>query len=93
MPQITFEESKYDEIIRLVTKDGWYKGNAKAPADLPNYLLEPRGKSKPGIPTMDEEIAAYQQGYAEGMAEREKGKIGPENPYSHDNVLRRLALE
>ena len=71
MPQITFEESKFDEIIRLVTKDGWYKGNAKAPADLPNYLLEPRGKTKPGIPTFDEEITAYRKGYAEGMAARQ----------------------
>lgn len=93
MPQITFEESKYDEIIRLVTKDSWYNGNKMASAELPPYLLEPRGKSKPGIPTMDEEIAAYQQGYAEGMAAREEGKIGADNPYSHDNVLRRLALE
>lgn len=93
MPQITFEESKFDEIIRLVTKDGWYNGNRMAPADLPNYLLEPRGKTKPGIPSLEEEIAAYHRGYAEGMAAREEGKIGPDNPYSHDNVLRRLVLE
>ena len=93
MPQITFEETKYDEIIRLDTKDGWYNGNRMTSAELPAYLLEPRGKSKPGIPAMDEEIAAYQQGYAEGMAAREEGKIGPDNPYSHDNVLRRLALK
>jgi hypothetical protein len=90
MQQITFEESKFDEIIRLVTKDGWYKGNAKAPADLPNYLLEPRGKTTPGIPSLDEEITAYRKGYAEGMAARQEGKTGPDNPYSHDNVLLRL---
>jgi hypothetical protein len=93
MPQITFEETKYDEIIRLDTKDGWYNGNRMASAELPPYLLEPRGKSKPGIPTMDEEIAAYQKGYAEGMVARQEGKRGPENPYTRDNILRRMALE
>jgi len=93
MPQITFQETKYDEIIRLDTKAGWYNGNRMVSADLPVYLLETRGKAKPGIPTLEEEIAAYQQGYAEGMAAREEGKIGPDNPYSHDNVLRRLTLE
>lgn len=91
MPQITFEESKFDEIIRLVTKDGWYKGNAKVPADLPSYLLEPRGKTKPGIPTLDEEITAFRKGYVEGMAARQEGKEGPDNPYSHDNVLKGLS--
>lgn len=93
MPQITFEESKYDEIIRLDTKAGWYNGNKMASADLPAYLLESRGKAKPGIPTLDEEINAYHRGYAEGVAARQEGKRGPENPYTHDNVLRRLALE
>ena len=95
--QDTFEESKYDEIIRLITKDGWYNGNAMVPADLPGYLLEPRGKIRPGIPTLEEEIAAYQKGYAEGMAAKMAakmaGKIGSDNPYTCDNVVRRLAVE
>ena len=43
MPQITFEESKYDEIIRLVTKDGWYNGN-KIPASARATTL-PSGAS------------------------------------------------
>ena len=93
MPQITFEETKYDEIIRLDTKDGWYNGNRMASAELPGYLLEPRGKTGPGIPTLEEEIDAYHRGYAEGEAARQEGKRGPDNPYSHDNVLRRLALK
>lgn len=93
MPQITFEETKYDEIIRLDTKAGWYNGNRISSSELPAYLQEPRGKSKRGIPTLDEEIAAYQKGYAEGMAARQEGKRGPENPYTHDNVLRRMAIE
>ena len=92
MPQATFQETKYDEIIRLDTKDGWYNGNRMASAELPAYLQEPRGKSKPGIPTLEEEIAAYQKGYAEGMAARQDGKVGPDNPFSHDNILRRMAL-
>ncbi len=92
MPQATFQEIKYDEIIRLDTKDGWYNGNRMASAELPPYLLEPRGKSKPGIPTLEEEIAAYRKGYAEGMAARQDGKRGPENPYTRDNILRRMAL-
>lgn len=93
MPQSTFEESKYDEIIRLHAKNGWYNGNRMSSAELPAYLQEPRGKSKAAIPTLDEEIAAYQRGYAEGAAARQDGKRGPDNPYSHDNVLRRLALK
>ena len=93
MPQITFEETKYDEIIRLDTKDGWYRGNRMESEDLPGYLLEPRGKIRPGIPTLDEEIAAYRKGYAEGALARQEGKQGPENPYSHDNILRRMAIE
>lgn len=44
MPQNTFEESKFDEIIRLDTKDGWYNGNKMASAELPGYLLELPGE-------------------------------------------------
>lgn len=93
MPQITFEETKYDEIIRLDTKDGWYNGNRMASAELPGYLQVSRGKTGRGIPTLEEEIDAYERGYAEGMAARQDGKIGPENPYTHDNILRRMALD
>jgi hypothetical protein len=90
MPQITLEETDHERIIRLHTKNGWYSGNAMASAELPGYLLEPRGKTGPGIPTLEEEIDAYRRGYAEGAAARQEGKRGPENPYTHDNILRRL---
>ena len=66
MPQITFEETKYDEIIRLDTKDGWYNGNRMASAELPGYLQVPRGKTGPGIPTLEEEIDAYRAGICRG---------------------------
>jgi len=93
MPQISFEESKYNEIIRLDKKAGWYKGSAMASANLPAYLQEPRGKAKLGIPSLEEEIAAYRKGYAEGLAARQDGKRGPDNPYSYDNIVRRMAIE
>ena len=93
MPQIELEETKYDEIIRLHKKNGWYSGNRRESADLPGYLQVPRGKAGPGIPTLEEEIDAYHRGYAEGMAARDEGKIGPENPYTRDNILRRMAIE
>ena len=92
MPQIELEESDHERIIRL-HKNGWYSGNRLESAELPSYLQVPRGKAGPGIPTLDEEIAAYWKGYAEGTVARQDGKRGPDNPYSHDNVLRRLALE
>ena len=34
----------------------------------------PGGKSKPGIPTLEEEIDAYHRGYAEGALARQEGK-------------------
>lgn len=89
--QLTFEETDHDRIIRLNTKNGWYAGCAKASAEIPDYLLEPRGKTGPGIPSHEEEIAAYRTGYAEGVLAKKAGKVGSDNPYSHDNVARRLA--
>jgi hypothetical protein len=91
--QHTFEESKYDEIIRLNTKAGWYNGCAAASAEIPDYLLEPRHNPGPNIPSHEEEIAAYHKGYVEGAVARQVGKVGSDNPYSHDNVARRLAFE
>ena len=91
MQQLTFEESKHDEIIRLNTKNGWYNGCAAASAELPGYLLEPRHNPGPGIPSHEEEIAAYRRGYAEGVEAKKAGMVGSDNPYSHDNVARRLA--
>jgi hypothetical protein len=93
MPQLTFEESKHDEIIRLNTKNGWYNGCAAASAELPGYLLEPRHNPGPDIPSHEEEIAAYHKGFVEGAVARQEGKVGSDNPYSHDNVARRLAFE
>jgi len=93
MPQIDLEESDHERIIRLHKKNGWYSGNRLASAELPGYLQVPRGKTGPGIPTLEEEIDAYHRGYAEGMAARDEGKIGPENPYTRDNILRRMAIE
>ena len=90
MPQIDLEETDHERIIRLHAKNGWYSGNKLESAELPGYLHVPRGKTGRGIPTLDEEIDAYQRGYAEGMAAREEGKRGPENPYTHDNIVRRL---
>ena len=92
MPQIELVETDHERIIRLHKKNGWYSGNRMESAELPGYLKVPRGKTGPGIPTLDEEIDAYQRGYAEGTAARQEGKEGPDNPYSHDNVLRRLNL-
>jgi len=91
MQHLTIEESKYDEIIRLNTKAGWYAGCAAASAELPGYLLEPRGKTGPNIPSHEEEIAAYRKGYAEGLEAKKAGMVGSDNPYSHDNVARRMA--
>ena len=93
MPQIDLEESDHERIIRLHAKNGWYSGNRRESAELPGYLQVPRGKTGPGIPSLEEEIDAYQRGYAEGMAARLDGKIGPENPYTRDNILQRMALE
>ena len=93
MPQIDLEETDHERIIRLHKKNGWYSGNRRESAELPGYLQIRRGKTGPGIPTLEEEIDAYHRGYAEGMAAREEGKIGPENPYTRDNLLRRMALE
>ena len=93
MPQIELEESDHERIIRLHAKNGWYSGNRLESAELPGYLKVPRGKSGPGIPSLEEEIDAYERGYAEGMTARLDGKLGPENPYTRDNILRRMALE
>ena len=89
--QHTFEESKYDEIIRLNTKAGWYNGCAAASAEIPDYLLEPRHNPGTDIPSHEEEIAAYRRGFAEGLEAKKAGKVGSDNPYSHDNVVRRMA--
>lgn len=91
MPQLTFEETDHDRIIRLNTKNGWYNGCAMASAEIPDYLLEPRHNHGPGIPSHEEEIAAYRKGYAEGVEAKKDGKVGSDNPYSHDNVVRRMA--
>lgn len=93
MPQIELEESDHERIIRLHKKNGWYSGNRLESADLPGYLKVPRGKTGPGIPTLEEEIDAYERGYAEGALARQDGKIGRENPYTRDNILRRMAIE
>ncbi|HQU80972.1 MAG TPA: hypothetical protein PLU47_16085 [Azonexus sp.] len=93
MPQIELDKSDHDRIIRLHKKNGWYSGNRLESAELPGYLKVPRGKAGPGIPTLEEEITAYHRGYAEGASARQDGKKGPENPYTHDNVLRRMAIE
>ena len=55
--------------------------------------MKPRHNAGPDIPLQEEEIAAYQRGYAEGMAAKQAGMEGTDNPYSHDNVARRLAIE
>ena len=92
MPQIELEETDHERIIRLHKKNGLYSGNRLESAELPGYLQVPRGKTGPGIPTLEEEIAAYHRGYAEGAAARQEGKRGPENPYTHDNIVRRMAI-
>lgn len=91
--QLTFDESKHYEIIRLNTKNGWYNGCAMASDELPDYLHEPRHNPEPDTPSHEEEIAAYRKGYAEGLEAKKAGKVGSDNPYSHDNVARRLARE
>ena len=91
--QLTFDESKHDEIIRLNTKNGWYAGCAMASDELPDDLLKPRHNPGPNIPSHEEEIAAYRKGFAEGVEAKKAGKVGSDNPYSHDNVARRLARE
>lgn len=86
-------ETKQQELIRLHCKNGWYHGNTMTPPRPPTITKGNRRTGYWDAPAPDEELAAYAKGYAEGALARQEGKRGPENPYTHDNVLRRMAIE
>ena len=60
MQQLKFDETDHERIIRL-NKNGWYNGNRLASAEIPGYIKCPEANPGPDIPTLKEEIAAYQR--------------------------------
>jgi hypothetical protein len=88
-----FTETHYEGLIRSHTKLGWRDAHA---GDLPRRPKVTAGNDKIGyrdVPAPADELQAYDQGYAEGLAAKAAGIPGDRNPYNLANYKWNLDFE
>ncbi len=88
-----FFETHHEGVIRGHSKHGWRDAHF---GDQPMRPKVTAGNEKIGyrdVPAPDDELRAYDLGYAEGLAAKAAGIDGGQNPYNMANHKRRLGFE
>ena len=88
-----FVETYYEGLIRCHMKLGWRDAHA---GYLPKRPIVTAGNDKIGyrdVPAPEDELQAYDRGYAEGLAAKADGIPGDRNPFNLANHKRSLGFE